>query len=132
MNEVVVPEISDEELETYLARKAPGTNVRTAISFAPTYSNIELIPIESIGIPSNRQRSNKLNGSGESERISEYGDVGLGLVLDSDYWRRTRAREGAREVIGGLPIPADRLPTAYPRAEQLLRFPRALFSEAAE
>jgi hypothetical protein len=73
MNEVEVPEISDEELETYLARKPPGTNVRTAISFPPTYSTIELIPIESIGIPSNRLRSNKLNGSGEGDRISEYG-----------------------------------------------------------
>src|SRR5215472_5025719 len=86
MNEVEVPEIGGEELETYLARKAPGTNVRTAISFPPTYSNIQLIPIGSIGIPPNRQRGSKLNGSGEGERISDleisYGEVGFfGSIL---------------------------------------------------
>jgi hypothetical protein len=35
-------------------------------------------------------------------------------------------------VIGALPMPADKLPTAYLRADRPLRFRRVLFNEAAE
>jgi transcriptional regulator with XRE-family HTH domain len=83
------PKSGGEELEA-LGLGAAGTNVRTAISFPPTYSNIQLIPIESIGIPPNRQRGNKLNGSGEGERISDpeisYGEVGFfGSILITQH-----------------------------------------------
>jgi len=84
-------EISLEELG--LDGGDGGKGALTAIpKTPPTYSNIELIVVDSIRIPPDRQRGDKINGRGEDESIKGLEDSFEAI----GFFGATRSRRRAR------------------------------------